>query len=104
MTTTYDTIREAIIDKKRVFARYKGRDRELCPHCIGWKNDKAHGLFFQCGGESSSGLSKNPADNWRCMVIDDLENVRVVEGAWVTAENHSRPASCIDIIDVEVDY
>jgi hypothetical protein len=59
-------------------------------------------LCYQFGGESKSGLQPagSPA-NWRCMVLEKLSNVKLLEDAWRTAPNHSRPASCV--LDADID-
>ena len=98
-------IRTAIQQKRRVSATYKERYRELCPHALGWKGDRAHVLSYQCGGESKGGLSRDDqAQNWRCMDLDELEDVAIIDGEWVTFDNHSQPSNCFDSIDVEVTY
>ncbi len=53
-------------------------------------------LRYQYGGESESGLQAagSPA-NWRCIVLEKLTKVRLLEDTWRTAPNHSRPASCV---------
>jgi hypothetical protein len=59
-------------------------------------------LCYQYGGESETGL-KPPGspDNWRCIALDKLGNVEPLDGAWQTAPNHSRPASCV--VDADMD-
>jgi len=101
--SVYDLIKHAIVNKKQVIATYDGYHREMCPHVIGEKNGVDHCLFYQFGGESSSGvIVPSSRSNWRCMNIYELENVRVVDGPWHTADNHSRPQTCVDDIDIEV--
>ena len=59
-------------------------------------------LCYQYGGESVSGLKPaGSPDNWRCIALDKLGSVELLDGRWRTAPNHSRPASCI--IDADVD-
>jgi hypothetical protein len=101
-SATYDAIRQAILDRMQVVATYQGHVREMCPHAIGMKNGRQHVLFFQFGGSSSRGLP--PGGEWRCMDVSTLFDVEIVTGDWHTSFNHSRPQTCIDFIDVEVDY
>jgi hypothetical protein len=102
-TNAYDVIRQAIIQKQFVTATYRGLVREMAPHMIGRKNGRAHALFYQFGGQSSSGLQPDGSpNNWRCVFVDDLSSVVARQGAWHTAPNHSRPQTCVDEIDVEV--
>jgi hypothetical protein len=98
--TTYHLIRQAIIDQNQVTCSYQGLYRECCPHCIGTKRGRLHVLMFQFAGQSSRGLP--PGGNWRCMDIDDLTQVTVQSGPWHTDPRHSRPQTCIDVVDIEV--
>jgi len=41
------------------------------------------------------------AANWRCISVEKLSRVALLEGAWYTAPNHSRPQTCV--VDVDVD-
>jgi hypothetical protein len=61
-------------------------------------------LCYQYGGESESGLQPvgSPA-NWRCIAVERLRAVEVLEGSWRTAPNHSRPASCIADADIDAE-
>ncbi|PWF90153.1 hypothetical protein DD549_20330 [Shewanella algae] len=104
MSNNYDLIRGAILNKQQVFADYDGHPREMCPHVIGTKNSREQALFYQFGGSSSSGpIVPNSPQNWRCMPVDRLDNIRIVNGEWHTGDNHSRPQTCVDLIDVEAD-
>ena len=101
----YDLIREAILEHYQVLAMYGGHYREMCPHTLGTKRGRRHALLYQFGGTSSSGLGPpGSRNNWRCLDVNDLSEVRTQTGGWHTAPNHSRPQSCVDHIDVEVDY
>ena len=61
-------------------------------------------LCYQFGGASRSGL-KPPGsrDNWRCIALEKLNSVELLECPWQTAPNHSRPASCIAVADVDAE-
>jgi hypothetical protein len=37
------------------------------------------------------------------LVLEKLSKVKLVEGAWRTAPNHSRPASCVTEADIDAD-
>lgn len=76
----------------------------MCPHTLGTNNGREHALFYQFGGGSSSGLSTDPRQNWRCMFLDELSNVSACNGPWHSGPNHSRPQRCVAVIDVEVSY
>lgn len=105
MNNNYQIIRQAILDKSSISAIYQGYYREMSPHVIGTKNGREQALFYQFGGESSSGtIVPNSKNNWRCMPINELTEVKIIDKDWHTAENHSSTQSCVEIIDVEVSY
>lgn len=102
---TYEIIKSAIEKKQQVFATYDNKYREMCPHAIGTKNGVEQALFFQFGGDTSSGkITSDTKENWRCITLAKLSNITVKDGEWHTFDNHSRPSSCIDKIDVQVTY
>ncbi|CQD42174.1 hypothetical protein [Yersinia mollaretii] len=101
--TTYQLIRSAIENKQQVIATYAGHRREMCPHAIGTKNGREQALFYQFGGQSSSGvIVPNSPANWRCIPIEGLTDVFVQNGTWHTGKNHSTAQTCVDRIDLEV--
>jgi hypothetical protein len=106
MSSTYQIIRQAIIDKNQIIADYDGYHREMCPHVIGRKQGREQALFYQFGGDSKSGLDTTPdsPSNWRCIPIEGLSGVSAQSGNWYSAPNHSRPQTCVDEIDVDVSF
>lgn len=99
----YETIKRAIRDRRQVIAEYGGYTREMCPHAIGTKGGREQALFYQFGGGSSSGpVVPGSTQNWRCMEVAGIANIRVRDGAWHTAPNHTRPQTCIDSVDLDV--
>lgn len=101
---TYNLIKQAIIEKKCVTCSYNGYLRKMTPHVIGQKNGTQQALFYQYGGQSSSGLSSDPSKNWRCIPVDKIDNLTLNDDTFQTAHNHSTAQTCVDIIDVEIDY
>lgn len=104
---SYELVRQAIEARKAVSAYYHGQYREMCPHVLGTKNGKRHALFYQFGGQSNSRPIQpdGSADNWRCINIDDLSGVKIVNiDRWHTAPDHSRPQTCVDYVDAVVEY
>ena len=102
MLSNYTVLREAILNRKPVVAFYNGYERQFCPHALGMKRGEAQVLGFQFGGGSSSGLP--PGGEWRCMKVQDLQQLMLTTGPWYTGTSHSKPQTCIDSIDVEVSY
>jgi hypothetical protein len=102
----YQVIRQAIIDKDIVVATYHGHVREMCPHVIGTKRGRAQALLYQFSGGSSIGLEPDGSpSNWRCIIVNELTDVSVRKsmGEWHTASNYSRPQTCVDRINIDVE-
>ena len=61
-------------------------------------------LCYQYAGQSGSGLQPagSPA-NWRCIAVEKLSRVELLEDAWNTAPNHSRPQTCVVEVDVDAE-
>jgi hypothetical protein len=103
MGGTYKLVRSAVVGRRPMAASYRGRHRLLCPHRLGWNRRKqSRVLCYQYGGDSERGLAPagSPA-NWRCMAVEELSEVRLLEGVWRTAPNHLRPQTCIAEADVD---
>ncbi len=101
----YRLVRAAVVEKHSIRAIYQGRDRWLCPHRLGRNHEgQMRVLCYQYGGESSSGLQPvgSPA-NWRCIALEKLSRVELVEDHWHTAPNHSRPQTCVAEVDVDAE-
>jgi hypothetical protein len=97
----YELIAEAIRTKQHVRARYQGAARVLAPHALGTKRGTPHVLAYQFAGESRSGLPEG--GEWRCLNLEELEDVSLQPGPWHSAANVFNPQSCLDEIDVAVE-
>ena len=88
----------AVFLKKPISAIYNDYRRSFCPHILGKKKSGSlQVLCYQYAGGSASGLKRvGSADNWRCVTLEKLREVRLLDERWVAAENHSRPQTCID--------
>jgi hypothetical protein len=61
-------------------------------------------LCYQYGGESESGLGPpGSSDNWRCIAVAILSEIKLLDDRWQTAANHSRPASCVADADIDAE-
>jgi hypothetical protein len=93
----YRVVWTAVANKQPSEATYQGRLRLFRSHRLGRNREgRLRVLCYQYGGESQSGLHPmgSPA-NWRCVALEKLSRVKLVPGAWRTAPNHLRPASCV---------
>lgn len=100
MTETYQRLRTAMLAGKPVSLYYKGHTREVCAHVLGTKNGLPQVLTYQYAGGSSSGLPNG--GEWRCLMVGNISDVRVIDGGWHSDDNHSRAQTCVDQVDVEV--
>lgn len=96
----YSAIRAAMQNRLQVTCVYQGRYREICPHTLGYKGGQEKVLAFQFAGESSKGLP--PEGEWRCMFVEQIEQITTREGPWHTRDDHLRPQTCVDDIELEV--
>jgi len=101
----YRLVRTAVVSKRPIRAIYNSRDRWLCPHRLGRNLEgQIRVLCYQYGGESSSGLrAAGSPENWRCIGLEKLRRVELLEDVWHTAPNHSRPQTCVAVVDVDAE-
>jgi hypothetical protein len=101
----YRLVWTAVANKRPIEANYHRRHRLLCPHRLGRnKEGQFRVLCYQYGGESESGLQPaGSAANWRCIALDKLSKVKLLEDVWRTAPNHSRPATCVAEPDIDAE-
>jgi|SRR5579862_1233209 len=104
-SATYSVLRSAVVARSRVSATYKSQLRFFCPHLIGTKDGEEHVLAYMFGGGSVSRPVEPVGSeaNWRCFVVSELMNVRLINGAWCTADDYSvADQSCVDVVDKAV--
>jgi hypothetical protein len=101
----YRLVWTAIASKRPLNAVYKDLPRLFCPHRLGRnRSQQLRVLCYQYGGESESGLGPvGSSDNWRCVTLEKLRRVELLDGAWKTAPNHSRPATCVVEADIDAE-
>lgn len=101
----YRLVWTAIANKQPISAIYKDRFRLFCPHRLGRNRAKQlRVLCYQYGGESESGLAPlGSPENWRCVVLEKLRKVELLQASWKTAPNHSRPAVCVIEADIDAE-
>ena len=98
-------LRVALGYRRSIAAVYDDCSRRLCPHRLGWnKEGQRRVLCYQYGGASVSGLEPGDArSNWRCLAVDKLSIVELLQDSWHTAPNHSRPQTCIVRVEMDVE-
>jgi hypothetical protein len=101
----YRLVWTAAKNKRPISALYDDRPRLLCPHRLGRnKAGRLRVLCYQYGGTSDRGLESpgSPA-NWRCIALEKLKKVELLDGTWRTAPNHSRPQTCVAVADIDAE-
>ncbi len=101
----YQIVGTAVENRRPISDLYHNLPRLFCPHRLGPnKEGQSPALCYQFGGESESGL-KPPGSpsNWRCIALDKLSHVELLNSVWQTAPNHSRTASCIADVDADAE-
>jgi hypothetical protein len=99
-------VRAAIIQRRPIAALYGDRRRLLCPHLLGWnRHGRLQVLCYQYGGDSESGLKPaGDPGNWRCLALDNLSHIELIDDPWQTAENRSRPQTCVEKVELDADH
>jgi len=54
-TPTWQLLHEALTTRRRVQIHYHGHDRIICPHVLGWKNNRPKVLAYQIDATTSHG-------------------------------------------------
>lgn len=99
MSTTFETVRQAMASRQIVVGVYDGHPREMCPHCLGYgKAGEEMALFYQFGGTSRSGA----VPQWKCMRLAGLQIIEVHAGQWQTGTDHGKPQVCVKQVVAEV--
>lgn len=107
LPATWAALQAALGQRLPVHVRYHGRQRLICPHALGWRNQRALVLGYQVGGQTSAGtLDPDPRKRWRCMFIDEIELVTADHTAqWQTPDNYNpaRPFNAAVEITLAID-
>jgi len=104
MSPEFRLLQRAIDEGRNVAAIYGGHERLMTPHTLGWKQDREQCLLYQYGGTSSSQTSfqANSPENWRCVRVERLSNLRIVDGQPQTCTRHTRQQTCVDDVLCEI--
>lgn len=100
LPTPWAVLEAALRERQAVWLSYHGRRRLICPHALGWHNNRAMVLGYQTGGETSNGaLPADPRQRWRVFFVDEADDVEADMAApWETAENYN-PAHPFPAVD-----
>lgn len=88
-----------------VTIHYHGHARTICPHALGWKNNRALLLGYQTDGHSTSGLlDRDPRRRWRNFFVDHIDAAQPAPGPWQSADNYNpdQPFNAIDRVALAI--
>jgi hypothetical protein len=103
----WPVLEAALRQRRPVRVSYHGKQRLVCPHALGWKNNRPMLLAFQSGGQTTTAvLPADPRKRWRCMFVDEIDHAVAAEpaSAWATADNYnaSHPFNAIDEVSIAI--
>jgi hypothetical protein len=103
LPTAWQRLNAALKARRPIRVSYHGRQRLICPHALGWHNDRAMVLGYQTGGQTSTGtLAADPRKRWRSMYLDEIDQIVDADpdSPWQSADNYnySQPFPAIDQI------
>ena len=101
----YRLVWAAVANKQPIEAMYQERLRLFCPHRLGRNRQGGtpRTLLSVRRGKPEWTPTGRLASNWRCIAVEKLSRVKLLEDAWRTAPNHSRPASCVAEVDIDAE-
>jgi hypothetical protein len=107
--TAWASLETALRQRRPVRVTYHGKQRVLCPHALGWVNNRPLLLGYQTGGQTTTGtLPADPTKRWRCLYIDEIDHVQPAEPArpWGTADNYNpaQPFPAIDTLAIAITH
>lgn len=94
---------EAVAHRRPIAAVYDGTQRLFCPHALGYNEPGQYRAFcYQYGGQSHRGPQPSArAGIWRCIALEKLSSVELLDGAWQT-ELHGRQ-HCVKHLEVDAE-
>ena len=100
----YGLVWTAIRGRQPINVLNRGRRLLLCPHVLGRnKTGEFRVLCYQYGGDRDF-ETYGSSSNWRCIALEDLANVELIEGGvWRTTPGGSRPKTCASVVDVDTE-
>lgn len=101
LPTTWTVLQAALDQRRPLWVTYHGRRRLICPHALGWHDQRALVLGYQTGGDTHTGsLDPDPQKRWRCLYVDEITHTAPADpdNHWATPNNY-HPAQPFPHID-----
>ena len=95
-TTAWAVLHAALTQRRAVRARYHDRLRILCPHALGWKNDRPTVLVYQRAiiGDTPT----HDPRGWRSLFVDEIHDAALSDDPWQSPDNYTPHTTGIDTI------
>ena len=93
----------SVVHHRPIAALYDGTRRLLCPHVLGYNQPDEWRVFcYQYGGATKSGALPSGGEGiWRCLALEKLSGVELLDGLWQTTP-HARQ-HCVEHIEVDAE-
>ena len=106
LSKNLEIIKKAMDERRSISAYYGRYFRKLSPYELGTKKGNYQCLFYQYGGESSSGnINGKSKSNWRCLKLNMLEHIQILDEPLHKPDKitHKKPSYCVDNIIKQID-
>ncbi len=97
----YLIVRKAIENEQQITCTYQGHYRQLCPHIIGWTNNKERLLAYQFAGTTGS-RALPPDGAWKCLDVAAMSDIQVRDGRRHEGGSHQKEQKCVQDIDLDI--
>jgi hypothetical protein len=92
----------AVAHRRPIAAVYDGVQRLFCPHVLGYNEPNQYRAFcYQYGGQSRSAPRPQAGGIWRCIALEKLNSVELLDGPWQT-EPHARQR-CVKLVEIDAE-
>jgi len=103
----WEPLETALRQPRPVHLTYHRRQRQICPHALGWNDTRPMLLGYQTPAPTDTPAAPtDPRAGWRCMNIDEIDRINTAGPAsqWVTANsyNPARPFPAIDHVTIAI--
>ncbi len=105
LSKNLEIIKKAMDERRSISAYYGRYFRKLSPYKLGTKKESYQCLFYQYGGESSKSIINSKSKyNWRCLKLDQLKQIQILDEPLQKPEivSHKKPSQCVDNIIKEI--
>jgi hypothetical protein len=96
---SYSVVRQAILDRHSLTARYAGQVLHFSPHALGRGADRAFRVVaFQYAARGGAPMARG--GRWRCLRLCRLTHLVPNADGWQSGHDYRRPLKCVVQLDV----